>query len=204
MADQNTLLITGAFSGVTDTTVAAFIGKTLTTPEKGLIATLVAAVESYIANQCQRNLKDLGNTDSYFDTVDAGQSVYFTKAYPIKEIRKIEVDGTAVYTKGGSTNQLTLGKDFIVYPDKIVFINSPSSSIDNRQAMKIYYAIENIVGQDMFLAVQQWVSDLFLNREFAGKTTSSISSAGINLNFEAGTIPTYVKQVISVYRKVLI
>ena len=56
MADQNTLLITGAFSGVTDTTVAAFIGKTLTTPEKSLIATLVAAVEGYIANQCQRNL----------------------------------------------------------------------------------------------------------------------------------------------------
>ena len=204
MADQNSNLYITGFTGLTCADIAALTGKTLTTAEQSLITLLISSAESYFVSQCRRNLKDLGSTDSYYDTFDAGKNKYYLSAFPIKEVRKITVDGVTKYEKGGSSNVLTLGLDFFVYDNYVLFETTLDSAVDNRRALKIYWAIENVVGDDIKLGIKQWVSELFLNREFAGKQLNSLNAGGNSMSFDANTIPNYLKQLISVYQNQLI
>lgn len=201
MADKNGRLFVAGFTGVANTDIAGFTGKTLTSAEQTLITGLISSIETTIARQCGRNFLDLGNTDSYYETFDADYQKYYPFSYPLKEIRKIEIDGVAVYTKGGNNNALTLGRDLFCYPSYVLIDPPRQSSVDNRQALKIYYAIENVVGDDMKLAVKQFVSDIFLNRENAGKSVSSVNVAGVSLSFDPNSLPNYIKTVIATYKK---
>lgn len=204
MADQNANLYLTGFTGLTYSDIAGLTGKTLTASEQTLITGLIASAESFFASQCRRNFKDTGATDSYYQTVDAGKNKYYLGAYPIKEVRKITVDGVTKYEKGGSNNVLTLGVDFFVYDNYVFMDTTVDSSVDNRRAMVIYWAIENVVGEDIKLGIKQWVSELFLNREFAGKQLNNVSNSGVSMGFDANTIPNYLKQLISVYQTQLI
>ncbi len=204
MADILADLYQSGFSGLSNADIAAFTGKTLTSSEQTLADSLIKSCELYFARQCHRNFKDLGS-DSYFEILDAGDDEYHFFNFPVKEVTKITLDSQTVYDKIAGSNTYTLNLDFFVYPEKIVFERvTPMSSINNRRALKIYYSIENIVSEDLKLAIKQWASDLLLNREYAGKTVNSLNVPGLSLNFDANSIPSYVQQVISNYRKVLI
>jgi len=204
MADQNANLYITGFTGLTYADIAGLTGKTLTSAEQTLVTGLIASAESHFASQCRRNFKDLGNTDSYYETFNAGKNKYYLSAMPIKEVRKIELDGVVKYLKGGSSNILTLGVDFFVYDNYIYFDTILDSSVNNRRALKIYWAIENVVGEDIKLGIKQWVSELFLNREFAGKQLNTVSNSGVSMGFDANTIPNYIKQLVSVYQIALL
>lgn len=201
MANINGRLFQSGFSGVTHADISALTGRTLSASEQSLCTSLISALEAHIARLCDRNLK-ASDTDLYYETFDAGRSKYYPFSYPLKAIALIKVDGVTIYDKDGSSNQLTLGRDFFVYPSKVVFDPPRNSSVDNRLAMQIYYTIENIVGEDLKLAIKQYVSEIFLNREQAGKSTSSINVAGVSLNFDSTSLPNYLKSVIASYRKI--
>lgn len=204
MADQNAILYLTGFSGLTHADIAGLTGKTLTTAEQTLVTGLIASAESHFASQCRRNFKDLGDTDSYYETFDAGKHKYYLGNYPLKEVRKITIDGVTKYEKNGSSNILVLGTDFFVYDSYVFFDTVLDSAVNNRRALKIYYAIENVVGEDIKLGLKQWVSELFLNREFAGKQLTNVSNSGVSMGFDQNTIPNYLKQLISVYQNPLV
>lgn len=206
MADQKGNLFLSGYTGLTHSDIANFTGKTLSAAEQTQVTSLIASIEDYISRQCRRNFVYAtgGNDQSYFDTLDAGQDKYYLFNFPIKEVIKITVDDVIKYEKNGGSNTLVLGKDFFVYDNYVKFATIPYSTSDNRNALKIYYYIYQFWGEDIKLAVKQWVSDLILNREYAGKPLTSLNANGFSLNFDTDSIPSYIKSLIDQYKQVLI
>lgn len=203
MADLNGKLYKSGYSGLTYSDIAAFLSKTLIGAEQTLITALIADIEDYLCRATRRNffIAD-GTTDKYVETVDAGLDRYYLTNGPIKEVLQISVNGTDWYLKGGGSNKLTLGTDFFVYEDKVVFENVPYSSIDDRRAMKIYYTIEQFWGNDVKLAIKRWVSDLFLAREYGGASIKRFNVQGFSMDFDETSLPTYIKSVVDSYRRI--
>lgn len=200
MTDYNGKLYRSGYTGLVHGDIAKFLHKTLTTDEQTVVTGLIASIEKHIARQCERNLAPAGSSNAYYETFDAGYNQYDLYNLPVKEVTKITLDGNSVYVKGGGSNTLDLNTDFFVYPGYIEFDTAPESATDNRQALKIYYEIETIADEDLVLAVKQWVSDIFLSSEYAGKSMTSVGVQGANMSFSPDSIPSYIKLVIENYR----
>lgn len=185
------------FSGLTYSDIQALTGLTLSAGEQTLAALLIESAEFYFCKSTNRNYL---TTVDYTDVRDAGYKKYHTSNFPIKEIVKIQLDGVTLYEKGGTSNTLVLNTDFWVFDDHIIFDQIPYSVTNNYNALVFTYNIYACFNTDAKLALLQWVSDLFLNRETAGKSTTSFSSSGISENF-ANNIPDYVTKIINLYKK---
>jgi hypothetical protein len=205
MAAKKGNLYYSGYSGLTALQVASFLSKTLTTEEQQILNSIISAIELYIAKKCRRNFKyDLG-ADVYEETFDAGNVKYYFSNFPIKEITKITIDSADVYVKGGNNNQYELNEDFFVYDDYIVFETViPTSSNNDRQSLKIQYNIDQFWGEDVVLAIKQWAAQIFSQKEYGGKNVSSFNFSGFSLSFSESEIPSYVKEIINSYKKVLI
>lgn len=203
MADINGKLYKSGYSGLTQADVAAFISKTLSAPEQTVVTSLIADIEDFICRACRRNffIAD-GSTDQYYEIVDAGKEEYYLTNGPIKEILKITVNSTDWYVKGGSSNKLTLGTDLFVYENKVLFETVPYSSINDRRAMTIYYSIEQFWGGDLKLAIQRWVAETFLAREYGGSSPSRFNVQGFSLDFNTANLPDYIQSVVESYRRI--
>jgi len=205
MAAKKGNLFYSGYSGITAAQVGDFLGKTLSATEQSIVNSLVSSIELFLAKKCRRNFKyDLGS-DTYEETFDAGNVRYFFHNFPIKEVTKITIDSTDVYVKGGGSNQYALGTDFFVYDDCIVFETViPTSSNNDRRALKIQYSIEQFWGDDVILAIKQWVAQIFTTKEYGGKNATSFNFSGYSINFSDSEIPEYVKEIISSYKKPLV
>lgn len=204
MADILATIYQTGFSGVTNDDIKSFTGKTLSIKEQTECDSIISSLESYIAKQCRRNFLVLPETDVYYQVFDAGENEYLLKSFPINEVTKVTVNDTIIYEKNGESNQYVLGQSMFVDNDRVLFLTAPQSSVHNFRALKIYYTIQNVVGEDMKLAIKQWASDIFLNREVAGKSLTNFTASGISTGYDSKSIPTYVNDVISSYKKILI
>jgi hypothetical protein len=205
MANQKGYLFLSGFSGVTHSDIANFTGKTLTTQENSVVDDLIASAEDFFARQCKRNFqtKDGINNQIYFEITNGDIDLFYPFNYPINEVTQIDVQGTTVYLKGGSNNQIILGKDFFVYPEKLELINKNFSFDTNEQAMTIYYSIDQFWGKDITLVIKRWISEIFLASQYGGKGISSINVAGgVNIQFDISNLPKYINDLITYYHKV--
>ena len=198
MADQKAKIYLSGWSLVTHSDVSSLLGKTLSTAEQTLITSLIKQVELYICRQCNRQFK---LSQTYYETVDAGKSRYDVCNIPILAVTKITVDGNTKYEASGEDNSLTLNQDFFVYDDYVEFATLVSSSVDNRNAMVLYYTIDEFWGEEVKLAITRFVSDLFVNREYATNRVQSIGiSGGLNLTFDTKSVPAALQEIIDAFR----
>lgn len=205
MATINAKVHYGGYTGLTASQIADFLGKTLTTTEQNIVSSLISSIESFIASKCRRNFKyDLG-ADVYEETFDAGANRYEFYNFPIDSIEKIYIDNDLIYENGGSNNQYELGKDFFVYDDYIVFQTfTPQSSINNKRALKIQYKIKKFWSDEVVDGVKMWVAQLFNSKEYGGKTINSFSFSGLSLSFKDEDIPSFAREIINTYKKVIL
>lgn len=205
MADTKALLFLSGWSGLGHADISALVGKTLSSQEQTLCGTLISSIELYICQQTRRQFK-VSESDNYYEILDAGHRSYHFKNYPVSSVVKILLDNVIVYGNAdASDDTLVLGTDFFVYEGKIVFNSSMISAVNNRNAVKIYYRLEQFWGEDAKLAVKRWVADLLLTREYGTKGVNSFNvSGGLSLSFDSKSIPDYVETVISQYKKMLI
>ncbi len=202
--DKKANLFYSGYSELTPNDIGNFIGKELSSTEQAVINSLIQSMELHIARNCNRNfLHDLSG-NSYYQVFDAGKKEYCTFNLPIKEITKIELDGDIEYDIEEESNDYVLGSDFFVYDEGITFYTITKSSINDRNALKIYYTIEEFWGEDVKLAIKRWVSEIFLSREYGGKKVTSFNFSGYSLDFSEDEIPEYIKEVISNYKKPII
>lgn len=203
MADLNGKLYKGGYSGLTYSDIAAFLSKTLSASEQTVVTALIADIEDYLCRACRRNffIAD-GTTDNYYEVLDAGQDCYRPHNVPIKEITKINVDGTDWYVKGGSSNRLVLGTDFFVYESKVEFYVPPIASTYFKRKLTLYYSLDQFWGNDLKLAIMRWVSEIFLTREYGSAAVTRMNVQGFLMDFDPATNPTYIRSVIDSYRRV--
>lgn len=197
MADQKGNQFIGGYSGLVHGDISAYVGKTLTSAEQSLVTDLISVAELYFAKQTNRNYL---TTSTYFDTFNAGAVSYNPSNFPIKEVTKITLDGETIYQKTPALGTLVLGTDFFVFDDCVEFDEIQYSVVDNRNALVIYYTIDDVFNDDAKMALKLWVAEFFLNRETGGKDLSSENAGGISMNFTSN-VPDYMKSVINAYRK---
>lgn len=207
MGNDATIFLSG-YSGLVNSDIAAFLGRTFSSQENTLATSLITAVEDFIARNCKRQFKQNDGAATpadiiYQETFDGGEMEYFTHSFPLKEVTKITLDGVTQYEKGGSSNVYTLGTDFFVYPDRVIFNGIvPASSVNNMQALVIEYSIKLFWGEDVKLAVKRWVAEIMSQREYGGKTVTRASTGGgLSLDFNSKDIPDYVQEVVKRYKK---
>lgn len=202
MANLNAKTHYRGYTGLTASQIADFLGKTLTTAEQNILLSLISSIESFIALKCRRNFK---YDDVYEETFDAGNNKYEFYNFPVDSIEKITIDTSTIYEKGSQNNMIELNKDFFVYDDFIVFETYlPQSSTNNRRALKIQYKIKKFWGDEVVNAVKMWTAQIFNSKEYGGKTVNSFSFSGLSLSFKDEEIPSFVKEVINTYKKVLL
>lgn len=197
MADQKANQYIKGFSGLTHADISAFVGKTLTVAEQTLCTTLIEMAEIYFCDKTHRNYL---TTPTYYDIVNAGLGSYTPSNFPIKEVTKITLDGTTIYQKSPALGTLVLGTDFFVFDDCVEFDSPEYSSVDNRNAMVIYYTIDTAFGADAKMALQLWVANFFLNREMGGKDLASLNAGGMTQQFITN-VPDYIESVVNLYIK---
>lgn len=207
MSNDATIFLTG-FSGLVNSDIAAFLGRTFSAQENTLATSLITGVEDFIARNCKRQFKQNdGQTTPadiiYSEVFDAGEAEIFTHSFPIKEVTKITLDGVTKYEKGGVSNEYVLGTDFFVYADRIIFnAFAPASSINNMQALTVEYSIKLFWGEDVKLAVKRWVAEIVSQREYGGKAVTRVSTGGgLSLDFNSKDIPDFVQAVVNRYKK---
>ena len=198
MADQKGNQYISGFSGLAHADVSGYIGKTLTSAEQTLVGSLITMAEMYFCQQTHRNF--LATSTTYYDIFNGGLVSYTPSNFPIKEVTKITLDGNIVYEKGGSSNKIVLGRDFFVFNDSIQFDLLQESTVDNRNALIIYYSIDTSFNADAKFALLLWVSNFFLNREMGGKDLSTLNAGGMTQQFTQN-VPDYIKTVINSYKK---
>ncbi len=201
MADQKGDLYLAGYSGLTQSDISNFLGKTFSSQEQSLASSLIASVEDYIARQCRRNFKysDSGGDQVYFDTLSGGANEYMLHNFPVKAITKVVVDGVDI------TSQLTLGTDYTFDDNKIYFLTLvPLGGRTNIVILKVYYTIYQFWGEDLKTAIKQYVADVISNREYAGKPLLALNANGFLLHFDKDAIPQYLQAIINQYRQVLI
>lgn len=205
MDEKKGILYYSGYSGLAHADIATFLQRTFTTQEQTIATALISSIEVFLAKKCNRNFlyQSSGSTPTdtvYYDIVNAGQVSVDVKNGPIKEVTKIELDGVTKYDKTTpTTNTWALDVDFVVFEDHIEFETIPSSSKNDKRAVKIHYSIEAFWGDDVKHAIKQWVSEIIGASTHGGKTITSVNYSGYSLNFTDSEIPEYVKQVISSY-----
>lgn len=204
MANQKALLYLSGWSGLGHADISALVGKTLSSAEQTLCGTLIQSVELHICQNTRRQFKISDTT--YYETLDAGKRQYRLQNFPVSAVTKITLDGNIIYgNEDADDDTLTLGTDLFVYEDgRVIFGTSQSSGVDNRNALVIYYTIDQFWGEDAKLAVKRWVADMLLSREYGTKAVNSIDiSGGLSMSFDSKSIPDYVNAVISNYKQLL-
>lgn len=198
------------FTNIGYSEIATFLDTSFTTSEQAQVDLFIRSYESMLIKLCNRNFA-YGDNTVYYETWDMdGRDVFYTYNYPIKEIKKIIIDGVTYYEKDDADNKYLLNKDFFNDNDSIVFENI--LNMRKRQAIKIYYTIDQFWGEDVILGIKQWVAELQQNKQYAGKDVKRFQFAGYSIEFkdvattaEVKTkIPTYILDLISNYKKVLL
>lgn len=210
MAEIRSNSIQTGYTGLTYADIVSFLGVTVELSEQMEIESFIKAYEASLVKLCNRNFAH-GDETVYFDTYDMdGRDTFYTYNYPIKEVQKIIIDGATYYEKDGTSNIYTLDTDFYNATDSVTF--ETLLTLRKRQAMKIYYTIDQFWDDDVVLGLKQWVSELQQNKQYVGKDVRKFSFASYAVEFGniatsaelKSKVPPYILDVVSYYRKVLI
>src|SRR5581483_5870247 len=175
MENRASAIVTG-FSGFTAGDIATYTGKSYNTSEQTLLSAMIKSVETFFIRNCNRNFA-YGDENIYYEIFDGNITNFYTRNYPIEEIKSIYVDGVLVYDVESEDNTYVLNTDFIVYTDHITF-NTISCK---DKEVKVYYTIEKFWDEDMIEAIKEFVADMFGKRQYSGRGVRSFSFAGLSV-----------------------
>lgn len=202
----NAKLYQTGYSKLTGNDIASFLGKTFSVEEKAVAEDLIESCEDHIARACRRNflVKDNDNNDvEYFETLDAGKYRYYLKNFPINTIKRIDLDGVQKYDSDNeATYGLYLGSDLHVSDFEFTLDWLFTSARDDRNALKVYYTIEEFYGKDVSLAIKRFVAEIFSSRSYGGRQVNNISVPQLSMGFDNSKAEKYFKSIVSRYKKV--
>ena len=109
------------FSGITNSDIALFLKRTLTTSEQLLVDSLITEVERSL---CQATNRQFSDTAEYYEEFESGIDQFELYNIPINEITKIEIDNVDV------TADYTLATDYWIINELYVKFLTPLISTD--------------------------------------------------------------------------
>ena len=178
------------YSGITNSDIASFLKRTLTTSEKTLVNELITEVERSLCTATSRQFR---TGVDYEESFGSGISQFELFNVPISSITAIIVDGVDV------TSNYTLGTDFWVLDELYVKFKTPITSTDLYTGVKIDYQIRKFWGEDIELLIKKWVSYEFLNSENAGIGVSNFSFSDLQKAFDTSKYLKDKERLISYY-----
>lgn len=170
---------------ITNSDVAKFLNISLTVSGQSLVDDLIAAVEKYAEDYCNRKWSVAGEqTELYDGNVDT----FLVKYPPITSISSIKVNGDA----------LIANTDYFNYS---TYIKLKGKAIDLPQTVEIKYTSGVSLPADLKHALVRWTAEIFKSQEDAGKTISRYSIGSISVDFlNQDGIPKFVEMVLNKYR----
>lgn len=172
---------------IVNTDVASYLNLTLTNPGQTLVNSLIAAVDKYIDEYCNRTWTN-GSTTNIVETFDGDTDVFFVKNPPVASIISITEDGSIV--------DLTKVYNYSSYI-KLNYkaVNKP------RTVVITYRTSSNATPADLKQAEIQWVADMFKASSDAGKVTDRVAMGPVNVDYVVQDgIPKFVQDVLNRYR----
>ncbi|RMD67348.1 MAG: hypothetical protein D6822_08420 [Cyanobacteria bacterium J149] len=179
------------YTGITNTDVASFLKRTLTTSEQSLVDSLIAEVERSLCRECNRQFSEI---TEYYEVFESGISQFDLYNLPISAITKIEVDNVDV------TSNYTLASDYWIIDGLYVKFETPIISTDIYTGVKITYQIRKFWGDDIKLLVKKWAAYEFLNSENGGVGASSVNFSELSQTFNISQYQKEKEKVINYYK----
>lgn len=192
------------YSGIQADDIEAYLGVELSDIEKVEVNSIISSIEKYIAQQCGRQFNTALEYYEYFNLLSLE---YLVHNYPISEVTKIEVEGVTKYVKDGLSNAYVLNTDFFAYNSYVAFDTALSAS-KYRRALKITYKISQFWGDDVKMAITQWASSFYKDKEHGGKEVKKFSFGGYSIEYAGAGVnnvaPPFVEAIILNYQKISI
>ncbi len=166
------------------TDIQSFLNITLSAAGQTLVNDLIAAMEKFAEDYCNRKWSVTGAQTEKFD---GNVDVFFVKYPPIASITSVKIDGTLLDTT-----------DYFNYTH---YVKLTGKAKDLPQTVEIIYTSGVTLPTDLKHALVRWVSEIFKTQEDAGKTVSRFTAGAISTDFlTQDGIPKYVEMVLNKYR----
>lgn len=175
---------------ILNTDVAQFLNITPTDDGNDLIDVLITATEDYAKSYCGRDWA-LGTAEQTQD-FDGGTNVFYPKYTPVTEITSIKIDG--------DTYAVT---DAFIDPTGSIIKTLNNLNPAYPWGVEIKYKVTLTAPGDLKHALVRWVSEIFKNQEYAGKSVKSYGVGDVRVDFGADGekgVPAYVQLVLDKYR----
>lgn len=187
MAEYKVTEYQSGWSGLTYADVEAQVGKVFPTADQAAITNLITKIELMICGLCHRQFKN-GGSEIYVERVPSNTARFFAKAFPVSTVTNIKINDVAV-------SGLVSGNQYgILYPNEIALnLLGIQSNLDK---VEIYYTIEKFWGDDIKLAIVQYITKI-LNDQKAGGDLRDFSFAGYTTHNEG--IPSDIQKIIEYY-----
>jgi len=184
------------YSNITYSNIALLLKRSLKVGDQKLITNLIIKEEYKLASRCNRQFAY--SSKVYYDTVDAGFSIFKPSTYPLSTLTKVLVDGvdkTSLYTE--NTN-------YWIKDRQIRFLVPIVSSSYAYNAVRLEYTIRQFWGYDVIDYLSKAVAVEFLASENAGVKLSNTSFADTSLTFDLNSFKSEQEDLIYRYSKPVI
>lgn len=170
---------------ITNAQVASFLNLALSVPDQTVVDDIIAAVEAYANDYCNRLFIVSGNQTEKFD---GGVDSFFVKYPPINTIVSVTVDGSA-YNLSNVFN----------YKSYVKLLTRP---LAGRQNVVIVYTSAVALPNDLKHAFIRWAGQIFKSREDGGKDVSRVTVGSVSIDWliKEGGVPDFVLKVLNRYR----
>lgn len=170
---------------ITNAEVASFLNVTFSPADQAVVDDIIAAVEAYANDYCNRLFIVSGNQTEKFD---GGINAFFVKYPPINTIVSVTIDGSP-YNLAGVFN----------YKSHVMLSTTPSSGNQN---IVIVYTSAVTLPNDLKHALIRWAGQIFKSREDGGKDVSRVTVGSVSIDWliKEGGVPDFVLKVLNRYR----
>lgn len=179
----------------TYTDIEAFLNITLTAGGQSLVTTLIAEINAFVDNYCNRTWTKEASED-ITETFDGGTDKYFVDYPPIASVTSVTTGITSSY----SGDVLSEDDDeFYVY-DTYVRLAVPASNTP-RSVQIVYRTSATALPADLKLAIVRWVAEIFKSQDSAGKSVKRVTTGPMTVEYlTKDGIPDYVLRVLNRYK----
>ncbi len=174
---------------ITNAQVANFLNVILDPAEQAVVDDIIAAVEAYANDYCNRLFIVSGNQTEKFD---GGVNIFFPKYPPVDTITSFNVDGS-VYDLADVLNYKT-------------YIKTQTLVSLGFQNVEIKYQSAVSLPEDLKHALVRWAAEIFQSSNSAGKDISRFTAGSVTVEYESSgadtnnAIPSFVREVFNRYR----
>lgn len=173
---------------ITNAQVASFLNVVLSVPEQAVADDIIAAVEAYANNFCNRLFIVSGAQTEKFD---GGKNTFFIKFPPINAITSVTVDG-----------HVENPADVFNYKSHIKLTSIPPLGNQN---VVIVYTSAVTLPDDLKHALIRWAGQIFKSREDAGKDISRVTVGSVSVDWTpqqavSSGVPDFVMNVLGKYK----